>query len=172
MEDEDEKEEEEDDDDDWGGDDDWEDDEEDHPYGDGDTLDEERGDGDVSDETDLSGGMEEEEEEEELGRSARGRAHGRSPRKPIKEEAYGSARSNGPSNRRAHNSSSDGGRRATRGRGAGPSPSGRQKAKAKGGVMKSVGKATGSSMKAMVHALQPKSVGLGEILDTWKIEQV
>ncbi|CAN0600738.1 unnamed protein product [Ectocarpus sp. 12 AP-2014] len=24
----------------------------------------------------------------------------------------------------------------------------------------------------MVHALQPKSVGLGEILDTWKIEQV
>lgn len=38
--------------------------------------------------------------------------------------------------------------------------------------MKSVGKATGKSMKAMVHALQPKSVGLGEILDTWKIEQV
>lgn len=38
--------------------------------------------------------------------------------------------------------------------------------------MKSVGKATGSSMKAMVHALQPKAVGLGEILDTWKIEQV
>ena len=27
-------------------------------------------------------------------------------------------------------------------------------------------------MKAMVHALQPKAVGLGEILDTWKIEQV
>lgn len=44
--------------------------------------------------------------------------------------------------------------------------------KTKGGVMKSVGKATGSSMKAMVHALQPKAVGLGEILDTWKIEQV
>eukprot|EP00904_Undaria_pinnatifida_P001504 jgi/Undpi1/11354/HiC_scaffold_30.g13651.m1 len=41
-----------------------------------------------------------------------------------------------------------------------------------GGMMKSVGSATGKSMKAMVHALQPKSVGLGEILDTWKIEQV
>lgn len=38
--------------------------------------------------------------------------------------------------------------------------------------MKAVGSATGKSMKAMVHALQPKSVGLGEILDTWKIEQV
>ena len=38
--------------------------------------------------------------------------------------------------------------------------------------MKSVGSATGKSMKAMVNALQPKSVGLGEILDTWKMEQV
>lgn len=49
-------------------------------------------------------------------------------------------------------------------------PAGREK---KGGsMMKSVGSATGRSAKALVHALQPKSVGLGEILDTWKIEQV
>ena len=38
--------------------------------------------------------------------------------------------------------------------------------------MKSMGSATGRSMKAVVYALQPKSVGLGEILDTWKVEQV
>lgn len=49
-------------------------------------------------------------------------------------------------------------------------PAGREKID--GSMMKSVGSAAGRSAKALVHALQPKSVGLGEILDTWKIEQV
>lgn len=49
-------------------------------------------------------------------------------------------------------------------------PAGREKKD--GSMMKSVGSAAGRSAKALVHALQPKSVGLGEILDTWKIEQV
>ncbi|CAM9411075.1 unnamed protein product [Scytosiphon promiscuus] len=71
--------------------------------------------------------------------------------------------------------------RSWAGKGKGPSLSGTKRSKTKGGnttgggssgVMKNVGKATGKSMKAMVSALQPKSVGLGEILDTWKIEQI
>lgn len=40
------------------------------------------------------------------------------------------------------------------------------------GMMKSMGAVAGKSANAMVRALQPKSVGLGEILDTWKLEQV
>lgn len=39
-------------------------------------------------------------------------------------------------------------------------------------MMKSMGAVAGKSANAMVRALQPKSVGLGEILDTWKLEQV
>ena len=49
-------------------------------------------------------------------------------------------------------------------------PAGREKKTAS--LMKSVGSATGRSVKAVVQTLQPKSVGIGEILDTWKIEQV
>ncbi|CAM9732899.1 unnamed protein product [Ectocarpus sp. 4 AP-2014] len=108
--------------------------------------------------------------------SRRRPAPGRGPQGPKAGAlAGGGARSS--SNRRAYyddgfGGGSGGGRSRSR-RGAGASsPSSMQKTKATGGVMKSVGKATGKSMKAMVHALQPKSVGLGEILDTWKIEQV
>ncbi|CAM9533673.1 unnamed protein product, partial [Sphacelaria rigidula] len=41
-----------------------------------------------------------------------------------------------------------------------------------GGMMKSVSAAAGKSATAVLKTLQPKSVGLGEILDTWKLEQV
>lgn len=125
-----------------------------------------------------------EEEEEEYGTEARGRGNGNgngngngrnTGKTTAGAPAYGGARgarSSSHPNRRARYGDDHFGR-GERGRGtAGPQPSSRNKAKAKGGVMKSVGKATGSSMKAMVHALQPKAVGLGEILDTWKIEQV
>ncbi|CBJ31970.1 conserved unknown protein [Ectocarpus siliculosus] len=110
--------------------------------------------------------------------SRRRPAPGRGPQGPKAGAlAGGGARSS--SNRRAYyddgfgggSGGGGGGSRSRRGAGA-SSPSSMQKTKATGGVMKSVGKATGKSMKAMVHALQPKSVGLGEILDTWKIEQV
>lgn len=39
-------------------------------------------------------------------------------------------------------------------------------------MMKSVSAAAGKSATAVLKTLQPKSVGLGEILDTWKLEQV
>lgn len=42
----------------------------------------------------------------------------------------------------------------------------------KGGMMKGMSKLAGKSANAIVRTLQPKSVGLGEILDTWKFEQV
>ncbi|CAN0428318.1 unnamed protein product [Ectocarpus sp. 12 AP-2014] len=108
--------------------------------------------------------------------SRRRPAPGRRPQGP-KAGALAGDGARSSSNRRAYyddgfGGGSGGGRSRSRTGAGASSPSSMQKTKATGGVMKSVGKATGKSMKAMVHALQPKSVGLGEILDTWKIEQV
>ncbi len=124
------------------------------------------GDEDFSEEAGLSEETEEEEEEEEEHYRTR---NGRKTRAPAATSHRGARAT---ANRRAYYDDTEGGR-ARRGRGAGASPSGTKKGKSGGGgVVKIVGKATGKSMKAMVHALQPKSVGLGEILDAWKIEQV
>lgn len=50
--------------------------------------------------------------------------------------------------------------------------SSKQAPKKGSGMVKSMGSVAGKSASAMVRALQPKSVGLGDILDTWKLEQV
>ncbi|CAM9177162.1 unnamed protein product [Pylaiella littoralis] len=144
---------------------------------------EEEEEGDFSEKTIWS-----EETEEEQGATTAHRQHGRnggrrstgpgSPRASATSARDGSTRSNSNANssqnpnRRAYYDDGGSGRSRSEREARSPPPSTR-KAKAKGGgVVKSVGKATGRSMKAMVHALQPKSVGLGEILDTWKIEQI